>query len=342
MRIGLLNSFLAQRSTPLLGIDISSAAIRVIELARWSDGWRVEHYAEQELPRAVMRDGSIVQIDQITQALSDVLQKAGSRLKEAAMALPPGLVIRKMLTLPDDLTEDEIELQVESEAAQNLPFPLNELNLDFGVVGPSIVNPGNVDVILVATRKETIAERMEMAQAAGIRTVVIDIESQALMAALHSTKDSANNFVATRAQAVLQIGRDSSYFFVENHRALIFEHELTIGFQRLQKDLERHPEQVVASTEAFCAAVCQEFKRALQMYSTTSQHVPIDKFFLSGQEQSLFRLPSMIQEQLSVIAEFANPFADMKFSPAVNKSKLQTEASSWLVACGLAMSDKAP
>ena len=94
MRIGLLKGFLAPRSTPLLGIDISSAAIRVIELARLSDGWRVEHYAEHELPRAVMREGSIVQVDQITQALSDVIQKSGSRLKEAAMALPPGLVIR--------------------------------------------------------------------------------------------------------------------------------------------------------------------------------------------------------------------------------------------------------
>lgn len=340
MRIGLLNGFLAQRTTPLLGIDISSAAIRVIELARLPDGWRVEHYAELELPRAVMREGSIVQVDQITQALSDVLQKSGSRLKEAAMALPPGLVIRKMLTLPNDLSEDEIELQVESEAAQNLPFPLNELNIDFGVVGPSAGNPGNADVILVATRKETIAERLEIAQAVGIRTVVIDIESQALMAALNSTKDSANNRVATRAHAVLQIGRDSSYFFVENHRTLIFEHELNMGFQKLQKDLDRHPDQVVATTKAFCAAVCQEFKRALQMYSTTSQHVPIDKFFLSGHEKSLFRLPSMMQEQLSVIAEFANPFAEMKFSSTINKSKLQTEASSWLVACGLAMVDK--
>jgi len=340
LRIGLLKGFLAQHSTPLLGIDISSAAIRVIELARLSDGWRVEHYAEHELPRAVMREGSIVQVDQITQALSDVIQKSGSRLKEAAMALPPGLVIRKMLTLPDDLSEDEIELQVESEAAQNLPFPLNELNIDFGVVGPSAGNPGNADVILVATRKETIAERLEIAQAVGIRTVVIDIESQALMAALNSTKNSVDNLVVTRAQAVLQIGRDSSYFFVENHRTLIFEHELNMGVQRLQKDLDRHPDQVVATTKAFCAAVCQEFKRALQMYSTTSQHVPIDKFFLSGQEQSLLRLPSMMQEQLSVIAEFANPFAEMKFSTSINKSKLQTDASSWLVACGLAMADK--
>ena len=340
MRNGLLKRFLTQRSTPLLGIDISSAAIRVIELARLPDGWRVEHYAEHELPRSVMREGSIVQVDQITQALSDVIQKSGSRLKEAAMALPPGLVIRKMLTLPNDLSEDEIELQVESEASQNLPFPLNELNLDFGVVGPSVVNPGNVDVILVATRKETIAERLEIAQAVGIRTVVIDIESHALMAALNSRETYVNPLVTPRAQAVLQMGRDSSYFFVENHRTLIFEHELNIGFQRLQKDLDRHPDQVVATTEAFCGAVCQEFKRALQMYSTASQHVPIDKFFLSGQQQSLSRLPSMMKEQLSVIAEFANPFAEMKFSATVNKSKLQTEASSWLFVCGLAMADK--
>ena len=158
MKIGLLQSFLAQRSTALLGIDISSAAIRVIELARLSDGWRVEHYAEHELPRTLMREGNIVQVEQITQALSDVIQKSGSRLKEAAMALPPGLVIRKMLTLPNDLSEDEIELQVESEAAQNLPFPLNELNIDFSdkitdKIGASLVNIPSLKLLGLTNNK---------------------------------------------------------------------------------------------------------------------------------------------------------------------------------------------
>jgi len=340
LSIGLVKSFFRQHSPPLLGIDISASAIRIVELARASDGWRVAHFAVHELPRNTIREGAIVQPDQVTEALRDALQKSGSRLREAAMALPSSLVIRKIITLPDDLSEEELELQIESEAAQSLPFQIHELNLDFAVVGASAADPGSVDVMLVATRKETIAERLAIAESAGIKPVIIDIESQALITALIPQTDTGSESNLAHIRAILQIGRDSSYFFVANHRTLIFEHELDISYQRLYKELERNPGQSLAAVEAFCGVACQEFKRALQLYSTSPRHVPIDKFFLSGPEQSLFQLPAMMKEQLSVITEFANPFAAMKFTSDVDKSMVHKEASSWVVACGLAMREK--
>jgi type IV pilus assembly protein PilM len=118
--IGLLQNFFRRRSSPLLGIDISAAAIRIIELARLAHGWRVEHFALHELPRAAMREGGITQIAQMTDALREALHKSGTRLREAAIALPAGLVIRKTLTVPDGLSDEDLELQVEEEAAQSL------------------------------------------------------------------------------------------------------------------------------------------------------------------------------------------------------------------------------
>jgi len=334
-----LMRFFRQRASPLLGVDISASAIRIIELARSANGWHVAHFAIHDLPRNTIREGAIVQADLVIEGLRDALQKSGTKLREAAMALPSSLVIRKIISLPSDLSEDELELQIEVEAEQTLPFPTHELNLDFGITGISTASPSHVDVMLVATKKETIAERQAIAEAAGIKPLIIDIESQALITTLISS-DSANESTASHARAILQIGRDSSYFFIANHQTTIFEHELDISYQRLNKEIERNPEQSLAVAEVFCAAVCQEFKRALQLYSTNSQYVPIDKFFLSGPEKSLYRLPSMMKEQLSITAVFANPFAIMKFTSDMDKSILQKEASAWLVACGLAMRDR--
>ena len=339
MNIVRLMSFFGQRASPLLGVDISASAIRIIELARSSDGWRVAHFAAHELPRNTVREGAIVQADLVTEGLRDALQKSGTKLRDAAMAVPSNLVIRKIISLPNNLSEDELELQIEVEAEQSLSFPTHELHLDFGVIGVSTANPSDVDVMLVATKKETIAERQVIAEAAGIKPVIIDIESQALITTL-ITSDPTNESNVSHTRAILQIGRDSSYFFIANHQTLIFEHELDINFQRLNKELERNPEQSLAITETFCTAVCQEFKRALQLYSTNSRYFPLDKFFLSGPEKTLFRLPSMMKEQLSISAEFANPFAAMKFSSGMDKSIPQKEASAWLVACGLAMRDR--
>ena len=324
----------------MLGIDISSAAIRIIELARIVEGWRVEHFAQYDLPRAATREGGGVQIAQIADALREALHTSGSRLREAAIALPAGLVIRKILTVPDGLSDEELELQVEEDAAQSLSFPLDELNLDFGVLGPSVSVADSVDVILVATRKETIAERQELIESVGIKPVVVDIESQAMIAALLSQSDLNDERSSLCTQAILQIGRDSSYLFIEKNHMLLFEHELNISFHKLQKELDRYPEQIPSVTETFCGIACQEFKRALQIYATTSQHSPIDHYFLSGPEQSLSRLPFIMKEQLSIVAEFANPFRKMTFAASVNKAALLQDASSWLVSCGLAMSNR--
>jgi type IV pilus assembly protein PilM len=300
----------------------------------------VEHFALHELPRAAMREGGITQIAQMTDALREALHTSGTRLREAAIALPAGLVIRKLLMVPGGLSDEELELQVEEEAAQSLSFPLNELNLDFGVVGPSVSVPDSVDVILVATRKETIAERQELMESVGIKPVVVDIESQAMIAALLSQNALNDERSSLCARAILHIGRDSSYLCVEKKQILLFEHELNIGFHRLQKEVDRHPEQVVSATETFCSVACQEFKRALQIYATTSQHNLIDHYFLSGPEQSLSRLPFMLKDQLSIDAEFANPFRKMTFSVSIDKALLLQDASSWLVSCGLAMSNR--
>ena len=348
MKIGwrkCLGWFSGRRTTPLLGVDLSPAAVRVIELSREGARWRIERHSCVSLPHGAIRDGNILDAAQVSQALVEALDECGAQHRLAALALPSGLVIRKILSVPDDLSDEELESQIEADAEDSLPFSLDELGLDFAVIGPSAGKQGNNDVMLVAARKEKIDERLALAETAGLRPVVIDVESQALLeaVALHDWNAPDRHSASTDSSAdrseyaLVQMGRDSSQFSVIRQGQLIFERELSVGLHKLEQEISRRPEQVAASTEAFHDVVCQEIRRAMQLHASAADHAGTDKLLLAGPTAKLPMLPAVISDRLSVSVQLANPFSTMEHSPAVSEQTLQADASSCLVACGLAM-----
>lgn len=348
MKIGwreCLGWFSGRRETPLLGVDLSPAAVRIIELSRTGTRWRIERHSCVSLPHGAIRDGNILDAAQVSQALVRALDECGTHHRFAALALPAGLVIRKILSIPDDLSDEELESQIEADAEDSLPFSLDELSLDFAVIGPSAGKQGNNDVMLVAARKEKIDERLALAETAGLRPVAIDVESQALLEAvtLHDwtvpdRHSASTDSSADRSEyALVQMGRDSSQFSVIRQGQLVFERELSVGLHKLEQEISRHPDQVAASTEAFHDVVCQEIRRAMQIHASAADHAQTDKLLLAGPTGKLPMLPAVISDRLSVRVQLANPFSTMEHSPAVSEQVLQADASSCLVACGLAM-----
>lgn len=348
MKIGwrqCLRWFSGGRAAPLLGIDLSPAAVRVIELSDLRGRWCVERYARSALPHGAIRDGHIANPSQVAQALSEALAQCGTQLRHAALALPSGLVIRKVLSVPDDLSDEELESQVEADAEDNLPFSLDELRLDFAVVGPSAGEQGKIDIMLVAARKEKINERLSLVEAAGLRPVAVDVESQALLeaVALHDWNASGRKLAAADGSAeqsdyaLVQLGHDASQYSVIRAGQLVFERELSAGLHKLDQEISRRPEQAAAFAEAFHDVICQEIRRAMQLHASTADHVDTRLLLLAGPTDRLPMLPAVIDDRLSVTVQLANPFGSMDFSPAVDEERLQADASCCLVACGLAM-----
>jgi type IV pilus assembly protein PilM len=329
----------------LLGVDLSPAAVRVIELSLVGERWRIERYSRRLLPHGAIREGNIVHPSQVSQALADALHDCGTANRRAALALPSGLVIRKILSVPDDLSEEELESQVEADAEDSLPFSLDELRLDFAVIGPSAGEQGKNDVMLVAARREKIDERLAVAEAAGLHTVAIDMETQALLqaVALHdwSAAVSASETAAVSADrspfALVQLGRDSSQFSVIRRGQVIFERELSVGLHKLEQEISRRPEQATAFSEAFHDMVCQELRRAMQLHASAADHTENNLLLLTGATDMLPMLPAVISDRLSISVQLANPFSTMEHTSGVSEQALQADASSCLVACGLAM-----
>lgn len=169
-----LGSLFGQSTPPLIGLDISTSGVRLVELGDAGKGViRLERLASEPLPRGAVVDGNIENIDQVSEAVRRVWKKSGTRVKLVALGMPPVSVITKKIILPAGLSEDQLEVQVESEASQYIPFALDEVSLDFDVIGPAANSIDDMEVMLAAARKEKVEDRVAIAEAAGLTATVM-------------------------------------------------------------------------------------------------------------------------------------------------------------------------
>ena len=324
-----VRSWFRRHQIPVLGVDVSPSGIRIMELVREGKNFRVTHYAQEPVPSGALRDGSFSQMELLTESLRRALKRSGTRLRTAAMALPSGAVIKKMLTLPASLYDEEMEMQVEAEASQTLPFSLDEISLDFVTVGPSATHEGYVDVMLVAARKERIDERLTLADAAGLRPMVIDVESQVMAASL-ALLDSALEVHLNQPVALLQLCSEGSHCYVMLNGLVVFEREIGLSLPRSDQEKSR------AAMESIREAICQELTRALQLFSTSTHYTSVAHIYIAGSVHALGTdLAALVEHRVGIPSSLPDPFADMHV-PSLDM-RLHEDAPACLVACGLAL-----
>jgi len=176
----MLANLFGAKKTSLVGIDISSTACKLIELGKVGARYRVESYAVEPLPQDAMADRDIRDPEVIGEALKRVISRSGTNLNHAAVAVSGSSVITKTIQMDKDLSESEMENQIEVEADQYIPYPLEEVALDFQVLGESEKVPDKVDVLLAASRSENVYSRVDALEIAGLTAKVVDVESYAI------------------------------------------------------------------------------------------------------------------------------------------------------------------
>ena len=177
LNFGALEGLFKAKMPPLIGVDISSSAIKMVEIGETTRGvYRVERYAIEPLPKDSVVEGNINNLDAVSDALKRCHKRLGSNVKNLALALPNAAVISKKIMVPAGQTEEDLELQVETEANQYIPFALDEVNLDFQVLGPAPNNAEDIEVLIAASRKEKIIDRLAVAESAGLKATVMDVD----------------------------------------------------------------------------------------------------------------------------------------------------------------------
>ncbi|MGD2112472.1 MAG: type IV pilus assembly protein PilM, partial [Gammaproteobacteria bacterium] len=162
---------------PLIGLDISSTAIKLLELSLSGNRYRVESYAVEPLPPNSVVEKNITDVDAVGEAVRRAVKRSGTRTAHAAVAIAGSSTITKVIPMPAGLSEDDLESQINLEADQYVPYPLEEVNLDFEVLGPTDNNPDTVDVLLAACRTENVDMRNAAVETGGLTTQIMDVES---------------------------------------------------------------------------------------------------------------------------------------------------------------------
>lgn len=344
------------KAPPLFGMDISSTAVKMVELADAGKGAaRVERYAIELLPREAVVDGNIANIEQVAEAVRRAWKKLGTRTKHVALALPSAAVISKKIIVAAGLREEELEIQVESEANQYIPFSLEEVNLDFQVIGPAPSGPEEVEVLIAASRKEKVDDRVAVVEAAGLKATVMDVESFAMQATFEVLRRQLPNEGADQNVAVIDIGANVMNITILRNDESVYSREQAFGGNQLTQEIAR--QYSLSSEEAETAKVsgglpeayeaevlrpfldncAVEIQRAMQFFFTSTQYNSIEHILLCGGSSTLPGLDEAVSSRTRVNTVVANPFADMQISPRLQLKKLIADAPALMIACGLAL-----
>ncbi|HCX33227.1 MAG TPA: pilus assembly protein PilM [Rhodocyclaceae bacterium] len=344
------------KTRPLFGLDISSAAVKMVELADGGRGnSRIERYAIEPLARDAILDGNVTNLEVVAEAVRRAWKRMGTSTRFCAMALPSAAVITKKIIVPAGLRDQELEMQVESEANQYIPFALDEVNLDFQVIGPSPNNPDEAEVLIAASRKEKVEDRVAVAEAAGLKAVVMDVESYASQGAFELVERQLPQGGRDQVIALVDVGAHVMNVTALRNDQPVYLREQAFGGTQLTQEIMRQYGMGAEEAEAakrggtlpdnyesellrpFLDSLALEVSRSLQFFFTSTQYNQVDHIVLAGGCAVIPGVDEVVRGRTQVNTIVANPFADMALSQRVKPKSLSMDAPSLLVACGLAL-----
>jgi type IV pilus assembly protein PilM len=349
-------SIFGSKARALIGVDISSSSVKMVELASdGKGGYRVERYTIEVLPKDVVSDGNVVNLEAAAESVKRAWKKLATSTKQVAIALPASSVITKKIIVPAGQRDEELEVQVESEANQYIPFALEEVNLDFQVLGPAPSSPDEIEVLIAASRKEKVEDRVAVAEAAGLKPMVMDVESYAILSAFELIEKQFPDGGKGQIIALVDVGANVMNLTVLRNDQPLYAREQAFGGNQLTQDIARHYGMSFEEAEAakrsnnlpdnyevellrpYVESMALEVSRALQFFFTSTQFNKIDHIVLSGGCAVIPGADEVVASRTQINTVVANPFADMVLSERVRAKNLLADASSLMVACGLAL-----
>ena len=340
-------------SKGLIGVDISSTSVKLLELSVKNNRYWVESYALVPLPEGSVVEKNILNPEAVGDALERAVNLANVQSTDVALAVPTSMVITKIIEMDADMNDDEREIQIRDDAEQYIPFPLDEASLDFEVLPDRLANPNRVNVLLVATRIENVEARAEALELGGLTPKIADVESFAIENAFKVFSDTLPMGVNT--VGILDIGHTMTTLSVMQNNKVIYTREQVFGGKQLTQEIQNRyglsfeeagrakksrtlPDDYdIEVLEPFLEAVVQQAARSLQFFFSSSQFNEIDHILLAGGNANIPGLAKLLQQKLGYRVTIANPFLQMGFSPQIDIKKIENDASSLMVACGLAL-----
>lgn len=343
----------SKTSKNIIGVDIGSTSVKLIQLGVKNGKYQVEAYGVLPLSENDVVDKNIIQQENVGELVERIYNIANPSSQLVATAVPNIAVITKIIEMDADMDDEEREVQIRMDAEQYIPYPLDEVSLDFEVQKFTNNHANRVDVLLVATRTENVEKRAEVIELAGLKPVIVDVESYALERAYTILADCLP--IGANIVSVLDIGHTQTILTVLDHGKVVFSREQSFGGKQLTQEIQQryglsYSEAGLAKKEGslpdnfetdvlhpFMEAVAQQAALSLQFFFSSSQYSLVDHVLLAGGGANISALPKLLQDHLGYRVTVANPFLRMSYAAQVDVKKLENDASSLMVACGLAL-----
>lgn len=348
-------SLLSRKKPVILGLDISSTSVKLLELEQDGDNYRVKSLAVEPLPDNAVVEKNFQDVDAIGETIQKAVKRSGTKARLAAVAVAGSAVITKIINMPANLSESELEQQIQLEADQYIPYPLEEINLDFEVIGQTANNPDSVDVLLAASRSENIETRTDALDIGGLKPKVVDVEAYTVENVAPLLTAQMEDSGKDKIIAVIDIGATMTSLNVIENGNLIYTREQNFGGKQLTEEIMRRyglayeeagrlkksgglPDNYIPEVlEPFKETIAQQVSRFLQFFYTSGQYNSVDLIALAGGCASIPAIDELVESQLGIKTVIANPFANMSLSSKVNPQALSKDAPSLMIACGLAL-----
>lgn len=340
---------------PMIGLDISSTSVKLLELGRVGERYRVESYAVVPLPPNAVEEKNLADVEAVGAAISRAIRRAGTRTKNAVAAVAGSAVITKIISMPAALSDQDMADQLTLEADQYIPYPLEEINMDFEVIGPSENDEEMVDVLLAASRSENVDVRVAACELAGLNAKVIDVEAFAMETAFTLLEQQLPDNGIGKTIAIIDIGATMTTLSVSHDFNVIYTREQVFGGKQLTQEIQTryglsYEEAGLAKKQGglpddyeteilqpFKESLVQQVSRSLQFFFSSGQHATVDHIVLAGGCASLPGIEELVEDKMGITTSVANPFANMSLASRIKADAIYTDAPSLMIACGLAM-----
>jgi len=346
---------LGGKKPAVLGLDISSTAVKLLELSSHGDKYRVESYAVEPLPPNSVVEKSISDVEAVGEAIRRAVSRSRSKVKLASVAVAGSAVITKTITMMSNLSELDMEAQINAEADQYIPYPLDEINLDFEMLGPNEKNPDLVDVLLAASRSENVDTRVAAVEMGDLKAKIVDVEAFAMENAFSLIAHQMPDHGKDMTIAVIDVGATMTTLNVLHDLKSIYTREQVFGGKQLTEEIQRRyglsyeeaglakkqgglPDNYVPEVlEPFKESMAQQVNRSLQFFYSSTHYNTVDHIVLAGGSASIPDIDELIGEKTGCETSIANPFANMSLSSRVRAQSLSNDAPAMMISCGLAL-----
>ena len=356
----MLDNLWKKKTTVMVGNDIGSHAVKAVLLSQGNEGYVLEDFAIEPMVRGAVIDREIQDIEAVGKVIAKIRQSIPMKAKEAAAAVSGQTVITKIIYMDVSLNEEELASQIEIEADSLIPYPLDEVSLDFETLDVNESDPSKVNVLLSAARTESIEARVAALEAGDFIAKVIDVESYAVSRSHELCLAQLPDDAAEKTVAIVDIGATMTLFSVTKAGKHLYSRDQMFGGDQYTRSIVSYynksfeeaeeakitndlpPNYTFEVLAPFHTILMQQIRRAIQMFLTSSGLSKVDYLLVSGGTASIQDIEKLLTDELGVHTVVANPFYNMTLAESINNEELIKVAPQLTVATGLALRSFTP